>query len=265
MSKTSSWILLIAIAFASVAPLGGHASDLQSEFVFARTNTSTNTDWSIIPFLSSFANTEATLTSPDQFSTTTTNQGAFNGSYTSFQDLTSAVTSGPWSLVIDPNGIPQDFNLTVSLPNLSESLFGPVTLTTPTNLSNLQPNVSNFSWNGPSGYSTIDFIVQDENFSLLSYDTFAATQTSFTLNSPLLEGNYRLTIRYVTELTDFQVLVSEPEDSSNFANTGVSWGTPQIKAWSLGSYELSVIPEPSAALLVGLSLCGFGFRRSRHA
>lgn len=265
MSKITPWVSLLAVTFIALTAPSIQAADLQSELVFLRNDSLFGTQWSSFPFLNSTSGTEATLTSPDQFSTTTTNQSSFSSSYASFQDLTTGVTSGPWSLVIDPNGSPQNFDLNVSFPNFSESLFGPVALTSPTSLTNLPQSLLDFTWTGPSGYSTIDFILQAEDFSLISYDTFAATQTAFTINSPLLEGNYRLTIRYVRELTDDQVLVSGPEDAIDFAATGTSWSPTQVKAWSEGSFQLSIIPEPSAALLVGLGLWGFGFCRTRRA
>ena len=62
-----------------------------------------------------------------------------------------------------------------------------------------------------------------------------------------------------------EVLVSGPEDAIDFASTGVNWSTPLVKAWSQGSFQLSVIPERSAAILDGLGLCSFGLRRSRRA
>jgi hypothetical protein len=265
MPRITPLVSLLAAAFTALAAPTGQAADLQAEFVFLRNDSLFGTEWASIPFLSSNSNIEATLTSPDQFSTATTNQGSFNSSYASFQDLETASTNGPWALVIDPSGNPQNFDLNVSFPNFSESLFGPVSLTSPTSLTNLPQSLLEFTWTGPSGYSTIDFILQAEDFSLISYDTFAATQTAFTINSPLLEGNYRLTIRYVTEFTDAQVLVSGPEDAIDFASTGVNWSTPLVKAWSQGSFQLSVIPEPSTAILAGLGLCSFGLRRSRRA
>jgi hypothetical protein len=266
MSKFTPLVSLFAAAITALTALPSHgqASDLQAEFVFLRNDSLIGTQWSSIPFLSSTTDTEATLTSPDLFSSATTNQGAYSSSYASFQDLTTAASSGPWSLVIDPNGSAPAFTIDMGFPSFDESLFGPVTLTNPGSLTQLPPSLSEFSWSGPAGYSSIDFILQNEDFSLVSYDTLAPTQTSFTLNTPLLEGNYRLTIRYVTELTEGQVLVSDPAEATDFANTGVTWSTPQIKAWSEGSFELSVIPEPSTALLVGLGLYGYGFRRSRN-
>jgi hypothetical protein len=180
---------------------------LQGEFVFLRNESLFGTEWARIPFLSSNSNTEATLSSPDQFSNATTNQGCFNSSYASFQCLVTASTNGPWALGIDPNGNSQNFDLNVSFPNFSESLFGPVSLTSPTSL----------------------------------------------------------TIRYVRELTDDQVLVSGPADAIDFAATGTSWSPTQVKARSEGSFQLSIIPEPSAALLFGLGLWGFGFCRTRRA
>lgn len=187
---------------------------------------------------------------------------AYSTSFSSFSDLENEVTGGPWNLMLDPNGSPDSYVYAVTMTGIYESTFGSVVVTQPNSTTVDASQTTTYSWTGPAGFDHIDFIIQRQDWSVQTYVTLADDATDYTLAAPLDAGLYRLAVRYVAPFVPGNLEVGEPQDSSQFASTGIQWQPTAGSIWSIASREFTVVPEPSCLGLLGFA--GFGLLRCRR-